>query len=263
VHQARFQTGRDAFREESDGRDVGGTHPLPRPAGVRLNQDAATAMLVDDQAVVRAGVRLLLDAQTSLSVVAEASSVEEALQASLDRDPDLIVTDLSLEGLHGTAVVEALAERFPGARILVLSMVEDPLDIRRAIEAGAKGYLLKEAASAELADAIARIMEGQRYVQPALGAMLAGEAGASSDEADPIAELTEREREVLDLLVLGHTNVEIASLLFLSSRTVETHRASIQRKLGVKSRADLVRFALGRGGPAAKVARPEGRRGVS
>lgn len=224
---------------------------------------STTAMLVDDHAVVRAGIRLLLESQTSLSVVAEASSAEEALQASLDRDPDLIVTDLSMEGFHGAAVVEAFAERFPDARILVLSMVDDPSDIRRAIEAGAKGYLLKEAAATDLADAIARIMKGERYVQPALGAMLAGEVGASSDIADPAATLTEREREVLDLLVLGHTNVEIASLLFLSSRTVETHRASIQRKLGVKSRADLVRFALGRGGPAAKFVRPEGRRGVS
>jgi two-component system response regulator NreC len=224
--------------------------------------EAATAMLVDDHAVVRAGIRLLLDSQTNLSVVAEASSAEEALEASLDRDPDLIVTDLFLEGLHGAAVVEAFAERFPNARILVLSMVDDLSDIRQAIAAGAKGYLLKEAAAAELADAIARIMEGQRYVQPALGAMLAGEA-ASSGHADPVAALTEREREVLDLLVLGHTNVEIASLLFLSSRTVETHRASIQRKLGMKSRAELVRFALGERGPVAKIARPEGQPGVS
>lgn len=221
-----------------------------------------TAMLVDDHAVIRAGIRLLLESQTSLSVVAEASSAEEALQASLDRDPDLIVTDLSMEGLHGAAVVEAFAERFPNARILVLSMDHDPSDIRRAIGAGARGYLLKEAAAAELADAIARIMNGERYVQPALGAMLAGEA-PSSGHADPVAALTDREREVLDLLVLGHTNVEIASLLFLSSRTVETHRASIQRKLGVKSRADLVRFALGGRVPAAKTAEPEGHRGVS
>ena len=220
-------------------------------------------MLVDDHAVIRAGIRLLLESQTSLSVVAEASSAEEALQASLDRDPDLIVTDLSMEGLHGAAVVEAFAERFPrradpraldGATILRTSVGRS--------SAGARGYLLKEAAAAELADAIARIMNGERYVQPALGAMLAGEA-PSSGHADPVAALTEREREVLDLLVLGHTNVEIASLLFLSSRTVETHRASIQRKLGVKSRADLVRFALGGRGPAAKIARPEGQRGVS
>jgi two-component system, NarL family, response regulator NreC len=219
-----------------------------------------TAMLVDDHAVVRAGIRLLLDAEPGMSVVAEASSAEEALQISLERDPDLIVTDLSMDGLRGAAVIEAFAERFPNARILVLSMVDSPSDVRRAIDAGARGYMLKGAASAELPDAIARIMKGERYVQPALGAMLAGKTITSPTHADPIAVLTDREREVLDLLVLGHTNVEIASLLFLSPRTVETHRASIQRKLGVKSRADLVRFAFGRGGPAAKTARSDGGR---
>jgi len=221
-----------------------------------------TAMLVDGHAVIRAGIRLLLDSQTGLSVVAEASSVEEALQVSLDRDPDLIVTDLSMEGPRGSAVVETLSERFPDARILVLSNVDSPSDVRRAIEAGAKGYLLKGAAAVELPDAIARIMNGERYVQPALGAMLAGGEGTSPNHVDPVAALTEREREVLDLLVLGHTNVEIASLLYLSSRTIETHRANIQRKLGVKSRADLVRFALGKGGPAARTARPVDRRAV-
>jgi two-component system response regulator NreC len=225
-----------------------------------MKAETTTAMLVDDHAVVRAGIRLLLDSQTSMSVVAEASSAEEALQVSLDRDPDLIVTDLTMDGLRGAAVIEAFAERFPNARILVLSMVDSPSDVRRAIDAGARGYMLKGAAAAELPDAIARIMNGERYVQPALGAMLAGKARTTSNHADPVAALTEREREVLDLLVLGHTNVEIASLLFLSPRTVETHRASIQRKLGVKSRADLVRFALGRGGPAAKTARSEGGR---
>jgi two-component system response regulator NreC len=219
-----------------------------------------TAMLVDDHAVVRAGIRLLLDAEPGMSVVAEASSAEEALQISLEQDPDNNVTDLSMEGLRGAAVIEAFAERFPKARILVLSMVDSPSDVRRAIDAGARGYMLKGAAAAELPDAIARIMKGERYVQPALGAMLAGKTVTSPTHADPIAVLSDREREVLDLLVLGHTNVEIASLLFLSPRTVETHRASIQRKLGVKSRADLVRFAFGRGGPAAKTARSDGGR---
>ena len=207
----------------------------------------ATAMLVDDHAVVRAGIRLLLESQPGISVVAEASSAEEALEVSLDRDPDLIVTDLSMDGLRGAAVVEAFVERFPDARILVLSMVDSPIEIRHAIDAGARGYMLKGAAAAELPDAIARILDGERYVQPALGAMLAAKVSNQSTHADPIAALTERERGVLDLLVLGHTNVEIASLLFLSPRTVETHRASILRKLGVKSRAELVRFAAGRG----------------
>jgi two-component system response regulator NreC len=226
---------------------------------VTAETEITTAMLVDDHAVIRAGIRLLLDSQANLSVVAEASSAEEALHVSLDRDPDLIVTDVSMEGLRGAAVVEAFAERFPNARILVLSVADSLTDVRQAMDAGARGYMLKGAAAAELPDAIARIMNGERYVQPALGAMLAGDAGTSSTQADPIAPLTEREREVLDLLVLGHTNVEIASLLFLSSRTVETHRASIQRKLGVKSRADLVRFALGKGGPAARATLDDGR----
>ena len=208
-----------------------------------MRAEAATVMLVDDHAVVRAGIRLLLESQPGVSVVAEASSAEEALRLSLDRDPDLIVTDLSMEGLRGAAVVEAFVEHFPSALILVLSMVDSPADVRRAMDAGAKGYLLKGAAAAELPDAIERILKGELYVQPALGAVLAAKAATSPTHADPIAALSEREREVLDLLVLGHTNVEIASLLFLSPRTVETHRASIQRKLGVKSRADLVRFA--------------------
>jgi two-component system response regulator NreC len=206
----------------------------------------ATAMLVDDHAVVRAGIRLLLESQPGISVVAEASSAEEALEISLDRDPDLIVTDLSMDGLRGAAVVEAFVGRFPHTRILVLSMVDSPIEIRQSIDAGARGYMLKGAAAAELPDAIARILNGERYVQPALGAMLAAKSANPSIHADPIAALTERERGVLDLLVLGHTNVEIASLLFLSPRTVETHRASILRKLGVKSRAELVRFAAGR-----------------
>ena len=147
-----------------------------RGATERMTPQNTTAMLVDDHAVVRAGIRLLLDSQTSMSVVAEASSAEEALQVSLDRDPDLIVTDLSMDGLRGAAVIEAFAERFPNARILVLSMVDSPSDVRRAIDAGARGYMLKGAAAAELPDAIARIMNGERYVQPALGAMLAGKS---------------------------------------------------------------------------------------
>ena len=218
----------------------------------------ATAMLVDDHAVVRAGIRLVIESQPDVSVVAEASSVEEALLVSVDRDPDVIVTELSMKGLRGAAVVQALAERFPGAPILVLSTVDTPTDIRAAIDAGASGYLLKTAAAAELPDAIARILNGERYVQPALGAMLAAAAANPPTHADRIAVLTEREREVLDLLVLGHTNVEIASLLFLSPRTVETHRASILRKLGVKSRADLVRFASGGPVPDENDTGPEG-----
>ncbi len=202
-----------------------------------------TVMLVDDHAVVRAGIRMLLESQADVTVVAEASSAEDALAVVLDRDPDVIVTDLSMEGIRGAAVVEAFADRFPGSLILVLSMVDSPADVRRALEAGAKGYMLKGAAATELPDAISRILNGESYVQPALGALLAGVGPRATTYADPVAALTEREREVLSLLAIGHTNPEIATLLYLSPRTVESHRSNIQRKLGVRSRADLVRAA--------------------
>jgi two-component system response regulator NreC len=205
--------------------------------------DLPTVMLVDDHAVVRAGIRMLLESQANVTVVAEASSAEEALEISMDRDPDVIVTDLSMGGLRGASVVEAFVDRFPSAVIMVLSVVDSPADVRRAMDAGAKGYMLKGAAASELPDAVGRILRGEPYVQPALGALLAGHGTKAAVHADPATALTEREREVLRLLALGHTNPEIATLLFLSPRTVESHRANIQRKLGVRSRADLVRAA--------------------
>jgi DNA-binding NarL/FixJ family response regulator len=201
-----------------------------------------TVLLVDDHAVVRAGIRMLLESQADVTVVAEASSAEDAIAVVLDHDPDVIVTDLSMEGIRG-AVVEAFVDRFPSARILVLSMVDSPADVRRALEAGAKGYMLKGAAAAELSDAISRILSGESYVQPAHGVLLSGHGARAATYADPAAALTGREREVLALLAIGHTNPEIATLLYLSPRTVEPHRANIQRKLGVRSRADLVRAA--------------------
>jgi two-component system, NarL family, response regulator NreC len=209
----------------------------------RTVDGAPTVLLVDDHAVVRAGIRMLLEAEADVTVVAEASSAEDAVALVLDRDPDVIVTDLSMEGIRGASVVEAFVDRFPSALILVLSMVDSPADVRRALEAGAKGYMLKGAAAAELTDAISRILSGESYVQPALGVLLAGHGSQAATHADPAAALTEREREVLALLAIGHTNPEIATLLYLSPRTVESHRANIQRKLGVRSRADLVRAA--------------------
>ena len=209
-----------------------------------MSDPAVTVLLVDDHAVVRAGIRMLLEAQSNVTVVAEASSAEEALELALEDDPDVIVTDLSMEGRRGAAVVEAFVERFPNASILVLSMVDSPAGVRRALEAGAKGYMLKGAAASELPDAISRILNGESYVQPALGALLAGHGRKDTTYADPVAALSEREREVLRLLALGHTNPEIAALLFLSPRTIESHRASIQRKLDLSTRAELTRYAL-------------------
>jgi two-component system response regulator NreC len=207
--------------------------------------ERTTVMLVDDHEVVRAGIKLLLESEADVTVVAEASSAEEALEVQLDANPQLIVTDLSMEGRRGAAVVEALVERFPSSKVLVLSMVDSPIDVRRTIDAGASGYLLKGAAASDLPDAVRRVLRGERYVHPALGALLAGQLSGAATHADPLSALTRREREVLGLLALGHTNTEVASLLYLSPRTVESHRASIQRKLGVRSRADLMRLASG------------------
>ena len=140
---------------------------------------------VDDHAVVRAGIRMLLESRADVTVVTEASSAEDAIAVVLDHDPDVIVTDLSMEGIRGASVVEAFVDRFPSARILVLSMVDSPADVRRALEAGAKGYMLKGAAAAELSDAISRILSGESYVQPALGVLLAGHGARAATYADP------------------------------------------------------------------------------
>jgi len=199
-------------------------------------------MLMDDHNVVREGLRALLERQTDIRVVAEAGTVAEA--EAVEADPDVIVADLVLPDDRGADVVLRLRERFPRSAVLVLTMVDNPTDVQLCLAAGAKGYLLKEAAGAELTDAVRAVAQGQEYLQPALGAALArwrevpGKARTRGS-----VDLSEREREVLRLIALGHTNAEIARMLFLSVRTVENHRASLMHKLGVKTRADLVRHA--------------------
>jgi len=199
-------------------------------------------MLMDDHNVVREGLRALLERQADIRVIAEAGTVAEAEAA--EADPDVIVADLVLPDDRGADVVRRLRERFPRSAVLVLTMVDNPTDVQLCLAAGAKGYLLKEAAGAELTDAVRAVAQGQEYLQPALGAALArwrevpGKARTRGS-----VDLSDREREVLRLIALGHTNAEIARMLFLSVRTVENHRASLMHKLGVKTRADLVRHA--------------------
>ncbi len=199
-------------------------------------------MLMDDHNIVREGLRVLLERQPDIRVVAEAGSVDEALQAEVE--PDVVVADLVLPDGRGAEVVRRLHERFPGAAVLVLSMIDNPADVQLCLTSGAKGYLMKEAAGTELTDAVRAVSSGHEYLHPALGAALARWREAPGRvRAGSSAELTEREREVLRLIALGHTNAEIARLLFLSVRTVENHRARIMRKLAVHSRAELVRQA--------------------
>jgi two-component system, NarL family, response regulator NreC len=202
-------------------------------------------VLADDHGVVRAGLRLLLDADADFEVVAEASDVEGALRAVLGHKPDVLVLDLNMPGEQSSLdALSDVAERSPETKTVILTMQEDPEYARRALRMGAVGYVLKEAADSELVEAVRRAAEGGTYLNPALGVRLA----TTSEHAEgPPDDLSEREVEVLRLVALGHTNAEIAGLLFLSVRTVETHRAHIQQKLARSTRAELVRYALDHG----------------
>ena len=203
-------------------------------------------LVVDDHAVVRAGLRRVLDAEPDIETVGEAANAERAVFEAIDHTPDIVLMDVVMPGKSGIEIIPSLRQSVPQSRILVLSMQDDPRYLREAFEAGASGYVLKEAADTELVDAVRAVAAGERYVHPALGARL---VQAEADERRRAEEdpLSEREREVLRLLALGHTNQEIAKMLYISVRTAETHRAHIMQKLRLSSRAELVRYALAEG----------------
>jgi len=209
------------------------------------DQPDITIVLADDHAVVRSGLRLLLDQAGGLRVVSEAGDAEAALRTVLGHKPSVLVLDLNMPGeLTSLDAIPRVAEASPGTRVVVLTMQEDPEFARRALQAGAAGYVLKEAADSELVEAVRRAAAGDTYLNPRLGAALAAAPAAGPGPPD---DLSEREVEVLRLIALGHTNAEIAAQLYISIRTVETHRAHIQQKLRLSTRAELVRHALGRG----------------
>lgn len=203
-------------------------------------------VVVDDHAVVRAGLRLLLAAEADFDVVGDAGDASEAIFQVRAGQPDVILLDVVMPGESGIEVMPKLLHEAPGAKVLVLSMQDDPSYVRQAFAAGASGYVLKEAADSEVVGAVREVAGGGRYVHPALGARLvtADAEARAAEDSDP---LSDREREVLHLLALGHTNQEIAKLLFISVRTAETHRAHIMQKLRLATRAELVRYALTNG----------------
>jgi two-component system response regulator NreC len=190
-------------------------------------------LLVDDHAIVRSGVRRLL-ADAGFDVVGEAATAAEALTLTRSLAPDAIVLDIGLRDRSGLDILPALRES--GARIVILSMQDEPVYARRALEQGAQGYVLKDAADEELAAALHAVLADRLYVQPAMAARLV--------LGEPEDDLSQRERDVLRLIALGHTNQEIAKRLFLSVRTIEAHRRHILTKLRLQTRADLVRYAL-------------------
>lgn len=204
-----------------------------------------TILLVDDHAVLRAGLHMLLDAQPGLRVVGEAGDAQEAMGLAAQLQPDLILLDLTLPQFDGISALPLLRKLAPAAKVLVLTMHDDEGYLRQAFRAGAAGYVLKKAADAELISAVRAVMRGENYVHPAMTrALLDDLLPTAPADSDPWETLSEREREVLVLVARGYTAGEIGAQLSLSPKTVETYRLRGMEKLGMRSRAALVQFAL-------------------
>jgi two-component system, NarL family, response regulator NreC len=221
------------------------TRQTAEAGGEAAQEPAAPAVrivLADDHAVVRSGLRMLLEAEPDFEVAAEAGDVEAARRYVRGHRPSVLVLDLNMPGGSSLDAIPAIRAEAPDTHIVVLTMQEEPAFARQALAAGATGYVLKKAADSELVEAVRRAAVGETYLNPTLGARIAREPPPG-----PPDDLSQREVEVLGLIALGHTNGEIATKLFLSVRTVETHRAHIQQKLRVSTRAELVRYALRRG----------------
>ena len=211
-----------------------------------MNEPPIRVLIVDDHAVVRSGLRKVLDGEDGIEVVGEAGDARQAVFETRAAKPDVILMDVVMPGKSGIEAIPDVLHDAPAAKVLVLSMQDDPRYVREAFAAGASGYVLKEAADTEVVTAVREVANGSNYVHPALGArMVAAEAEERKRaEQDP---LSDRERDVLRLLALGHTNQEIAKQLYISVRTAETHRAHIMQKLRLQTRAELVRYALEQG----------------
>jgi two-component system response regulator NreC len=206
-------------------------------------------LLADDHAVLRSGLRLLLESQSDLKVVGEAASGTETLRLAEQLQPDLILLDLSMPQLGGLDALPVLKKLAPAAKILILTMYDDAHYLRRALQSGAAGYVLKKAADVELLSAIRAVLRGEIYIHPSMTRVLLEDMLPKTDSQamDAWDTLSEREQEVLRLVALGHTSAEIAESLNLSTKTVETYRARGMEKLGLPNRAALVRLALKRG----------------
>jgi len=201
-------------------------------------------VIADDHRVVRSGLRMLLDREDGFEVVAVAGDVADARRYVRAHRPDVLVLDLNMPGDPSLPAIPVFREESPGTHVVVLTMQEDPAFAREALQAGASGYVLKEAADEELVQAVRAAASGSTYLNPQLGARI---AAAPAEPAGPPDDLTEREVDILRLIALGHTNAEIAGQLYLSVRTVESHRAHIQQKIRLTTRAELVRYALEHG----------------
>ncbi len=209
-------------------------------------------VLADDHAVVRAGIRALLEAQPGLEVVGEASSGREAVEVVEQFDPDVALLDIRMPDMSGLEACREIRARCPEVEILILSMYSDETYLREALEAGARGYILKESTDDDLVRAIRAVSDGDMAMSPEMLKAMASSLVSEQDQQAKPAEgqrenydtLTPREREVFSLVVRGYSNLEIASALFISVKTVESHKANLKRKLGLRRRSELVRYAI-------------------
>jgi DNA-binding NarL/FixJ family response regulator len=203
-------------------------------------------LIADDHGIVAEGLKHLVQAQPDMEVLELVSDGRDAVRAARELQPDIVLMDLSMPELNGADATRAIHERDPKCRVIVLSMYSGPEYVRRALKAGAAGYVVKRSAAKELVEAIRAVHAGQRYLSPKVAdVMIDDYAGQERD--DPLARLSTREREVLQLLAEGNTGAQIAERLSLSQKTVETYRARLVEKLGIRDIAGLVRFAIQRG----------------
>jgi DNA-binding NarL/FixJ family response regulator len=199
-------------------------------------------LIVDDHGLFRAGLRSRLDAEPDLEPVGEAHSAEQAVVQARALQPDLVLLDLLLPRKSGYDAIPELLKVSPASKVIVVSSQATPSSVRQAISAGASGYLPKRASDSDMITAIRRVSAGERYVDPDLGAQL-----VVADDAPPLQPLSDRERDVMELLAMGYTNQEIGKKLFISVRTVDTHRAHIMSKLRLQTKAELVLYSLANG----------------
>jgi two-component system response regulator NreC len=204
--------------------------------------------LADDHALLRAGLSAVINAQPDMQVVAEAGTISETLEAVAKTKPDILALDLSMPGGSSVKAAETLRQQHPHTRILILTMHDDPAYLRATLAAGCVGYLVKTAADSELLSAFRAVGQGRTVINLPLSQSNVQEVIGTADAARPghpgLANLSEREREVFALLAKGHTNQEIADKLYLSVKTIETYRARIGEKLGLRSRADMIKYAV-------------------
>ena len=207
-----------------------------------------TVFLVDDHTIVRDGLRYLLEAQKNIRVVGEAPDGREAIRKVRRLRPDIVIMDILMAGLNGIEAAGQICRECPATRVIMLSMQSSSESIVRALKAGASGYLLKESAGRELVNAIHEVHAGRRYLSPKVSEQVIGACLNRAEEMrDPLATLSRREREVLQLVVEGRTSAEIADTLFLSVKTVETYRSRLMQKLGIRDIPALIKFAIQHG----------------